>query len=106
MELYNKFQKQLDDIASLKKTIQMQIPCQSISRVIGKDGNVIKRVKNISGADINIDTSTAIVNITAKKSDSLTIAKELISKVIANPTPKLQKFRKNKKKKATKGRSR
>ena len=96
MKLYFKFQKQLDDIASKKKTIEMPIPRQFIYHIIGKKGQMIKKIKKISGAEINIDTkdyyrplidtSTAIVNITAENSDSLSIAKELINKVISNPT--------------------
>ena len=86
MKLYFKFQKQLDDIASKKKTIEMQIPKQFIYHIIGKKGQMIKKIQKISGAEINIDTSTAIVNITAENYDSVKIAKELIIKVILNPT--------------------
>ena len=87
MKLYNKFYKQLDDIASKKKfTIQFEIPDQSISRVIGKGGDVIKSIRYISGAEIDIDSSSAIVTITAEDSDSLKIAEELINEVISNPT--------------------
>ena len=86
MKLYNKFQKQLDDIATKKKTFEMQITKQSIHQIIGAKGKTIKKIEKISGAEIKTDTSTGILNITAENSDSLTIAKELINKVISNPT--------------------
>jgi len=94
MKLYNKFQKQLDDIASKKKTYEMQIPKKFIHHIIGTKGKTIKKMKKISGAEINIDTSSTIVNVTAENSDSLTIAKELINKVITNPTKAMLEMKK------------
>ena len=94
MKLYNKYQKQLDDIASKKKIFQMQIPKKFIHHIIGTKGKTIKKMKKISGAEINIDTSSTIVNVTAENSDSLTIAKELINKVITNPTKAMLEMKK------------
>ena len=94
MKLYNKFQKQLDDIAFKKKTFEMQIPKKFIHHIIGTKGKTIKKMKKISGAEINIDTSSTIVNVTAENSDSLTIAKELINKVITNPTKAMLEMKK------------
>ena len=94
MKLYFKFQEQLDDIASKKKTFEMQIPKKFIHHIIGTKGKMIKKMKKISGAEINIDTSTTIVNVTAEHSDSLTIAKELINKVITNPTKAMLEMKK------------
>ena len=94
MKLYNKFQKQLDDIASKKKTYEMQIPKQFIHHIIGTKGKTIRKMKKISGAEINIDTTSTIVNVTAENSDSLTIAKELINKLITNPTKAMLEMKK------------
>ena len=65
-------------------TTQMKIPKRSIGHVIGGGGKTIKRIKKISGAEIGVVDE--IVDISAENSDSLTIAKEWINKVISNPT--------------------
>ena len=80
------FQKKLDAIVTKKKTFEMQILKRSTHQIIGTKGKMIRRIIKVSGAKINIDTSAGIINIITENSDSLTIANELISKVISNPT--------------------
>ena len=86
MELYNMFEKQMEDIASKKDIDEIEIPSKSgIGNIFGEGGKNIREIKRLSGAKIRIDKGKLTVEILGINSHSLSKAKELINKVVSDP---------------------